>query len=165
MLTLLVPSNGARLLGLGLLAIFAGLLGAGLLHWLGVLSGPYASNAGVIALVALAVAGTVAGFASVIGRAGIALGALVVFLFAVPISGVTGAPELLPQPWGQVGQYLPPGAGATLLRSSAFFNGAGSMIPMLTLVGWGVLGVLLVAVGRRQSHLDLAATPEPVPAA
>jgi hypothetical protein len=165
LLTLLVPSNGARLLGLGLLAIFAGLLGAGLLHWLGVLTGPYAANAGVIALVALAVSGTVAGLAAVIGRAGIALGAVVVFLFATPISGVQGAPQLLPKPWGEVGQFLPPGAGATLLRSSAFFDGAGSMIPLLTLAGWAVLGVVLVAVGRRRSHLDLAVSPEPVPAA
>ena len=83
-----------------------------------------------------------------LGAPGIGLGVLVVFLFGNPISAVAAAPELLPQPWGTIGQLLPPGAGATLLRSEAFFDGAGSAAPLWTLVAWAVVGLLLVAIGR-----------------
>ncbi len=83
-----------------------------------------------------------------LGAPGIGLGVLAVFLFGNPISGVAAAPELLPQPWGTIGQLLPPGAGATLLRSEAFFHGAGSAAPLWTLVAWAAIGLLLVAIGR-----------------
>ena len=82
------------------------------------------------------------------GAPGIGLGVLLVFLFGNPISAVAAAPELLPQPWGMIGQLLPPGAGATLLRSAAFFDGAGSAAPLWTLVAWAAVGLVLVAVGR-----------------
>ena len=40
-----------------------------------------------------------------------------------PFSGVTSAPELLPAPADWLGRLLPPGAGGTLLRSTAYFDG------------------------------------------
>ncbi len=43
-----------------------------------------------------------------------------------PLSGLTSAPEMLPAGWGQLGQLLPQGATATLLRSTAYFGGAGA---------------------------------------
>jgi hypothetical protein len=46
-------------------------------------------------------------------------------LIGNPFSGVGTGPELLPQPVGAIGQLLPPGAGGNLLRSTAFFDGAG----------------------------------------
>ena len=47
-----------------------------------------------------------------------------------------------------IGQFLPAGAGATLLRSAAFFDGAGSAAALWTLAGWSVVGLALVWLGR-----------------
>jgi hypothetical protein len=148
LLAIAVSSRAARLIGLGTFAVIGGLVGSAVLQWLGVLTGSYLAAAGVLALLTLAVSGTVLGLSAVLGAPGIGLGVLIVFLFGNPVSAVAAAPELLPQPWGAVGQWLPAGAGATLLRSAAFFDGAGSARPLWTLVIWAVVGVTLVAVGR-----------------
>src|SRR6266508_2669942 len=103
-----------------------------------------------------AVRAALSGLGAALGRPGIGLGVLVVFLLGNPISGLTSAPELLPQPWGAIGQYLPPGAGGTLLRSVAFFDGARATGPALVLGAWAVVGLALTAFGhyrdRRASH-------------
>lgn len=149
LLSLLVRSRGARLFGLLGYGILAGLVGTAVLqYWLGVLPGDYLTNAGAIALVATAAAATVAGLAALLGRAGLALGVLLVFLLSNPLSAVSAAPELLPRPWGEVGQWMPVGAGGSLLRSTAFFDGAGATRPLWILAGYAVVGLLLVAVGR-----------------
>jgi hypothetical protein len=62
---------------------------------------------------------------------------------------VSSAPELLPQPWGAVGQWLPIGSGATLLRSIAYFDGNGGGTAALILGTYAVVGLALVAIGRR----------------
>jgi hypothetical protein len=78
----------------------------------------------------------------------VALGAVLLFLLGNPISAVASAPELLPEPWGAIGQLLPPGAGATLLRSTAFFDGAGGTVPAVVLASWAAAGLVLVALRR-----------------
>jgi hypothetical protein len=148
LLAVVIPRWRDRLIGLAAFAVVGGLVGAGVMHWLGVIGGSYWAAAAVIALLALAVSSTVCGLSAVLGAPGIGLGVLVVFLFGNPISGVVAAPELLPTPWGAIGQLLPAGAGATLLRSAAFFDFAGAAVPLWTLVAWAVLGVVLVSVGR-----------------
>ncbi|MFI6821899.1 hypothetical protein ACIBJE_13230 [Micromonospora sp. NPDC050187] len=85
------------------------------------------------------------------------------------LSAVTAAPELLPQPWGALGQWLPVGAGGTLLRSAAFFDGAGAGQALAVLTGYAVIGVGLTLVGRRAPAdavraLSDPAGPAPVPA-
>jgi hypothetical protein len=102
-----------------------------------------------MALFALAVAGAVAGLGALLDRAGLALGALLVFLVGNALSGVSSAAELLPQPWGAVGQLLPIGAGATMLRSVAYFDGHGSAAAATVLTAYAVVGLILVAAGRR----------------
>nr|MDT0658082.1 hypothetical protein [Micromonospora sp. DSM 115978] len=149
LLALLVANRSARLAGLAGFGLLAGLVGAGLLQgWLGVLPGGYLTNAGAIGLFALATAATVAGLGSVLGRAGIGLGAVLVFLVGNALSAVGSAPELLPQPWGTLGQWLPVGAGGGLLRSTAFFDGAGAAMPLAILTGYALIGLVLVAAGR-----------------
>jgi hypothetical protein len=146
-----VPSRRGRLAGIVLFAVGAGLAGAAVLqYWLGVLPGSYTLNAAVIGLLALAISGAVAGLGAVLGPAGVGLGALAVFVVGNPLSAVASAPELLPQPWGAVGQFLPPGAGATLLRSAAYFDGAGGATVAWTLGAWALAGILLLAIGRRR---------------
>ncbi|MFJ8941323.1 hypothetical protein ACIRL0_37375 [Streptomyces sp. NPDC102365] len=57
-----------------------------------------------------------------------------------PFSGASSAPEMLPAPVGVIGQWPPPGAGASLLPSVAFFDGARAAGAVLTLAWWGVSG-------------------------
>jgi hypothetical protein len=153
-LALAVRGRWARLTGLVAFAVLAGLVGAAVLQfWLGVLSGTYLLNAAVIGLFSLAVAGTMTGLAAALGAPGIGLGAVVVFLIGNALSAVSAAPELLPQPWGEVGQWLPAGAGATLLRSVAYFDGAGGAAALAVLSAYAIGGLLLVFVGRAKlSH-------------
>ncbi|MGC1215612.1 MAG: hypothetical protein WA890_30690, partial [Micromonospora sp.] len=152
LLVVLVARRGARVLGLLGYAVLAGLVGAAVLHgWLGILDGDVWREAAAIGLFALAAAGTVAGLGALLGNPGIGLGALLVFLVGNPLAAVGAAPELLPQPWGTVGQFLPVGAGGTLLRSAAFFDGAGATRPLAVLAGYAVVGLLLVVVGRFRS--------------
>ncbi|PSK63153.1 hypothetical protein B0E53_04931 [Micromonospora sp. MH33] len=101
-----------------------------------------------------------AGLGALFGRAGLGLGALLVFLVGNPLSAVGAAPELLPQPWGAVGQFLPVGAGGTLLRSAAFFDGAGAGRSLAVLAGYALVGLALVLVVNR-SHRAGADSPAP----
>ncbi|MGW2274671.1 ABC transporter permease [Streptomyces yangpuensis] len=146
-------------------AALVGLTGAALAHsWLGVLTGNWWAEAGVLALAVAAVAGGVAGLHALLGKPGIGLGVLLVVLLGNPFSGAAGAPHLLPEPAGLVGQWLPPGAGSSLLRSVAFFDGAGAAGPALVLSLWAVLGVAAVVVGDRRRSAPAAPTPAaPVP--
>jgi hypothetical protein len=150
LLTLLVTGRTARLAGLLAYAVLAGAVGAAVLHgWLGVIDGGWLTEAAAIGLFALAAAATVAGLGALLGRAGLGLGALLVFLVGNPLSAVSAAPELLPQPWGALGQWLPVGAGGTLLRSAAFFDGAGAGRAVAVLAGYAVLGLTLVVLAGR----------------
>ncbi|MGW6011828.1 ABC transporter permease [Streptomyces sp. NPDC055210] len=115
--------------------------------WLGAFTGNWWSEAGALTLSTLAVSAAVAGLAALIGTAGIGLGAFVVMMLGNPFSGASSAPEMLPAPVGVIGQWLPPGAGASLLRSVSFFDGAAAAGPALTLAWWAVLGVGAVLLG------------------
>ena len=148
LLAVLIPSKVARLVGLLVFAPLAGLAGAGVMAALGLTDGAFLATAAAVALLTLAVGATVAGLASMLGPGGIGLGVFVVFLFGNPIAGVNAAPELLPEPWGTVGQWLPPGAGVQLVRSAAFFDWAGSTGALWTLVAWAVGGLALLGFGR-----------------
>ncbi len=157
-----VRRRGARIVALGSYAALAGLAGAAVLQgWLGILPGDHIAVAGALALFALTVAGAVTGLAAVLDKPGIGLAALVLFLIGNALSGIAAAPELLPQPWGEVGQWLPMGAGGTLLRSVAYFDGNGAGFAVTVLAAYALGGLLLVLLGRR--GLEPAA-PAPVPA-
>ncbi|MFE7900663.1 ABC transporter permease [Streptomyces sp. NPDC057424] len=121
---------------------------AGIAHsWLGALGGDWWAEAGVLGLSTLAVGGAVAGLAALVGPAGTGIAAAVVMLLGNPFSGATSAPQMLPEPAGTIGQWLPPGAGTTLLRSVAYFDGAAATGPALTLAWWAALGLGAVLLG------------------
>ncbi|NUR98027.1 MAG: hypothetical protein HOV67_22580, partial [Kribbellaceae bacterium] len=60
---------------------------------------------------------------------------------------MTSAPEMLPNGWGTLGQFLPPGAAGTALRSVSFFDGNGAGRPLVVLGCWLLAGVLLCGLG------------------
>lgn len=99
----------------------------------------------------LAISATSVGLITLIGPAGIGLSAALMVFVGNPFSGITSAPELLPKFVGDIGQWLPPGAGANLLRSTAYFGGAGSGGHIAVLVLWSTLGLAAVALGHRDS--------------
>ncbi|MER6120047.1 ABC transporter permease, partial [Streptomyces sp. NPDC001743] len=149
--TLLRLRGGHAVTALLGVAALAGVIAAALTDsWLGVITGDWWREAGTLGLTVLAIGATVAGLAALIGPAGIGLGALVMVLVGNPFSGVTSAPELLPRPVGAIGQWLPPGAGGSLLRSVAFFDGRAAGGAALTLGLWAALGLTAAIVGGRR---------------
>lgn len=158
-LLFVVRSHAVRLVGLLIFASLAGLIAGGILHGLGLVGGSYPAAASTIAMLALAVSATVSGLGAVLGNPGIGVGALLVFFAGNPISGLASAPELLPKPWGAIGQLLPPGAGATLLRSVAFFDGARAAGPLWVLASWAVAGLALTLVGHFRDRAGVEGAP------
>ena len=130
--------------------VFAGVAGwtiAALLRFvLGSIDANFWGVAGGLALGALASDLSMLGLGSLFGRAGLAAGALLALLLGNPLSGLTSAPEFLPSGWGALGQWLPQGANATLLRSTAFFDGAGSTMAIVVLTAWALAGATLIVI-------------------
>ena len=143
------PGLGA----IGILTVVAALSGlvaiAIVQGWLDIIEGPWLLNAAVLSLAVLAVASVVTGLAALIGPAGIGVAALLMVFVGNPWSGVTSAPELLPQVTGFIGQLLPPGASGQLLRSTAFFDGAGAGGHLAVLLVWIALGLGGILAGAK----------------
>jgi hypothetical protein len=124
---------------------------AGILSWLGVSGGHFWDEFSAISLTITASALVVAGLVRLMGAAGVGVGALLLVIIGNPLSGIATSPRLLPAPWGEFGQWLPTGAGGTLLRTVAYFPGASVWAPLLILLGWAVLGAAGVILGRARS--------------
>ncbi len=71
---------------------------------------------------------------------------LVLIMVGNPFSAATSAPELLPQPWGAIGHWMPLGSTVDLLRGISGFGGAGTRGPWLALAAWAGLGAMLFGV-------------------
>ncbi len=126
--------------GLGAYLIIQGFLGA--------LPGGHAATWACLSLTLLAVAAPIAGLIALFGIAGLAVGAAVMILVGNAFSAATSAPQLLPAAVGQIGQWLPPGAGASLLRSTAYFHGSGAAGHLIVLITWSGLGLAAIFAGR-----------------
>ncbi|PJI94672.1 ABC transporter permease [Luteimicrobium subarcticum] len=147
--SLVVRGRTRRLAAIGVASVAAGLLvGAVLGPWLGALPGSYAAVAGIVALGTAAGALVVAGLGSVLGRAGLVVGGVLVMLMGNPSSAAASAPELLPGAWGAVGPWLPAGAMVSALREVTFFGGAHAAAPLLTLAAWVVVLGAALLLGR-----------------
>ena len=156
--SLLVVGALRRVLAVAVYSAVGGVvLVAVLQSWFGALQGDWWTNAGAAALALAAVAAPITGLVALLGRAGIALGAVTMMLVANPISGATMPPEFLPWHWGEIGQWFPPGAGATLLRDLSYFPSADAGPAWLALGLWAAAGVVLSLLG----HLRTAGGAEP----
>lgn len=160
-----------------LVAVFSGFLATGALSrasylvaatavlqsWLDVVGGDWAANAATLSLTVLATAAFTAGLQALLGQPGMILGALTMAFVGNPLSGVGSAPELLPQPVGELGQLMPPGAGGNLLRSTGYFDGAAAGGHVAVLVGWALAGIALLFVAALRAR-RFAPAVAPVPA-
>jgi len=147
--SLLVVGVWRRVTATAAYAAFTGLAVAAVLQgWFGALAGSYLVNAGIIGLAVLGIAGVVVGTVSIVGRPGIAIGPVLFLLVANPISSAAQPWQMLPAPWGAIGQWMPPGAAAALLRDESYFPRADTSQLWLALVAWAVLGLVLATVGH-----------------
>jgi len=148
-ISLLVVGVWRRVAAAGVYAAVGGLAVAGVLQGLfGALQGSYLVNASIIALTLAGIASVIIGFVSIVGRAGIAIGPVLFLLVANPLASAAAPWQMLPAPWGQIGQWFPPGAAAALLRDHSYFPQASTASLWLALVGWVVLGLVLSTVGH-----------------
>ena len=106
--------------------------------------------------------------AQMLGRAGLGLLVIALILLGSPWSWLTSAPEMLPAPWGTIGQ-LPPGSTGTLPRGRALFDGAATTRPALILSGWLIAGLARFGAGALRNHrriprpaIDAVAAPAPL---
>jgi hypothetical protein len=141
-------------------SMLVGLVAAAIVQsWLDVVEGEWIVNAGVLGLTVLAIASTVAGLWALLGERGIALAAVIMVFIGNPFSAAGSAPELLPEPVGGLGQLLPPGAGANLLRSTGFFDGAAAGVPVTVLLAWTLGGLALLVLASARARTPAAASP------
>ncbi|MER5709720.1 ABC transporter permease [Streptomyces sp. NPDC002122] len=164
--TLLGLRGGRAVATLSGAAMLAGLVGATLADtWLGALNGNWWAEAGILGLTVLAIGATFAGLAALLGKPGLGVGALLMVLIGNPFSGVSSAPELLPTAVGTLGQWLPPGAGGSALRSVSSFGGAAAGGPLLVLALWAAAGLTATLLGarRRRAVPETAPVQAPVP--
>jgi hypothetical protein len=73
-------------------------------------------------------------------------------LIGNPFAAAAAAPELLPQPVGGIGQLMPPGAGANLLRSTGSFDGAGAAEYIAVLAAWTLVGLAALVVAEARER-------------
>jgi len=127
-------------------SVAAGLLVTWILQsLLGALTGSFINNASVFGLGVFSIASLTLGLVSTLGIGGVPISAVIVLILGFPLSGVFGARELLPVPWGTFGSWLPTGALNTALRSSSFFDLTGSAGSLLILSLWAFFGLFLTS--------------------
>lgn len=137
-----------QILMLATAALIAGVVSTAIVQaGLGALPGSWLANLAAPAMTVGAISAALVGLTSAFGRAGIAVIAPLMLFFGNPWAGASSAPHLLPEPAGLIGQLLPPGAGATMLRGTSFFDGAGIAMPVIVLSSWILLGVAAIGVG------------------
>ncbi|GIF63542.1 membrane protein [Asanoa ishikariensis] len=166
----LVVGAWQRLIAAAAFGVAGGFVLSGTLFAIGTFDTNYWATSAAAALGLAATCYFVLGFERLLRGGGIAIAALTLILLGNPLSGQASAPEMLPHPWGTLGQFLPPGATGTLLRNVSFFDGAAIARPIVVLVAWAVLGlVAYYLAGRRHKrrtpfdlHLDDADEPAPV---
>lgn len=149
--------------GLGLIGIMQG--------WLGILSGPYLLNSLALGLGLFAIAMTIIGLESVLGKPGIPVGAILTMFIGNPLSSLAAPQEFLPWHWGEIGQFFVPGATGTLLRDLSYFPAAATGTQWLVLICWSAAGVLLTVLGHHRNEeavhlpntLDAEAQPQSAP--
>ncbi|MDR3360077.1 MAG: hypothetical protein LBO20_05430 [Bifidobacteriaceae bacterium] len=149
-IAMVVRGRTRRLVAAGALALGGGLaLALTLGPWLGVQPGGLAANCGLLTLAVAALSWPVIGAHSLFGRPGLGLMAAVTLFAAMPWSAFALPHQFLPAHSGEVGQWLAPGASATLSRAVGYFPDAPTAGPWWALALWAAFGVTAIAAGRR----------------
>ncbi len=149
LISTMVRSRRLRVLAVIGYGIVGGLALAGILQgWFGILQGTYGMNALAAGLAIASTAALINGFVSLIGPAGIGIGALLTMFIGNPLSSLSQPKEFLPWHWGEIGQFFVPGAAGTLLRDLSYFPKAPMSQDWWVLIAWTLAGILLILVGH-----------------
>jgi hypothetical protein len=146
-------------------------IGAGLLTALitNVIVGAFTSRFlavwGIATLFAIAISLPISAFQALLGNGGTAIGAIMFLVIGNPASGGASAPELLPAPWREVSQLLPPGAAATAIRDAVYFQGHRLTHALLVLGLYASLGAAVaLAVPILRARTPPAGAASQIPA-
>lgn len=160
LISLLVIGVVRRLVALAAFGVATGLVLALVLQtWFNYLQGNFATNALVLGLSITAISGFIVGCTSLIGRAGIAIGAVLTMFIANPLSAASVPWQFIAQPWGAIGQFMVPGAANWLIRSESYFPDAPTAQQWLTISAWLVLGVVLALIGHYRARATMHVPP------
>lgn len=151
-ISLLVAGVTRRLLALAVYAVVGGVLVALVTGpLLKILGGNFWGEALAIGVSMLATASTIVGLNALLGAPGIGVGAVITMLIGNPISGAALPYQFIAGPWGAIGQYFVPGAGASLVREVNYFPDASSWQEWVALLTWTLAGVALSVLGHHRS--------------
>jgi len=155
-----------RVLGSLTASVAVGFVAIAILQFgFGSVDGNYVTTSLSLALGMAAISVFVLGMESLLGMAGLGIGAVLIMFVGNPISGLQTGWQWLPSPWGFIGQLLPPGAAGTLLRSDAYFAGNGGGMAIIVLSAWVLVGIVLVALSTLRKKRSGEATHVATPAA
>ena len=161
--SLIVVGTRQRLVAIALYSIVSAFAVGGILQGLlGILQGNYLLNVAALAVATLATAAFIVGLHSLLGQKGIPIGAITTMLIANPISSAAQPMQFMVGPWGAIGQWLVPGASASLLRDLSYFPSAASLgFSWLVLAVWAIGGIALTVIGGnfRKTHVVADDTP------
>lgn len=153
LISLLVVGVIRRLVALAGFAVATGVVLTLVLQtWFEFLQGSFVLNATAIGLSVLATSAFIVGFTSLLGPAGIGVGAVVTMFVANPISAAATPWQFIAEPWGAVGQFMVPGASNWLIRSLSYFPAADVSMQWGVLAVWALVGIALALVGHFRSR-------------
>lgn len=162
-------SFAGRVLVVILYAAIAAPLSMALATWI---AGDYGSGLwtaiALVGLGSMAIGAVVAGSAALLGRAGVALAALIAVLLDLICSGGPIGSQLLPDAYRWLAPGMPAGQLYGAMRGALYFGNAGLADEVLVLSLWLLAGLLLLAVGTfvsrrsaRSANATLAETLTP----
>ena len=163
LISLLVVGPWRRLVSVVVYGLVAGFSVVGIMQgWFGVLEGNFWINGLAVSLAMAATVSLIVGMNALIGRVGIAVGAVLTMLIGNPLSSAAQPLQFTVAPWGAVGQWFVPGASATLVRDLSYFPDANATFPWLVLAGWTLLGMIAMVAGhfRNQEVVHIADAQE-----
>lgn len=148
-ISLLVVGPLRRLAAAAAFAVAAGLVLAFIMQtWFQYLQGDFWVIAAAMGLTMLATSAFIIGCTSLLGRAGIGVGAVLTMFIGNPLAAAAAPWQFLAEPWGAIGQYLVPGASGALIRTLSYFPDADTAQQWWTLTAWVALGVALALAGH-----------------
>jgi hypothetical protein len=154
-----------RTLAVRLTALVALAAGAGVLTALvtnvvvGAFAGRFLAVWGVATLFVLAMLMPIAACQVLLGLPGTGIGLVVFVVVGDPSAGGSTAPQLLPSPWRDISQALPPGAAVTAIRDVVYFQGYGAARALITLGIYAVAGAIAAVIVHRLRPSAAATSP------
>lgn len=133
-----------RLCALALYAVASGAGGAWIAGpLLGALDGHFLALWGIGTLTVFAAAAFTVALQALFGLVGIGVAILLFVVLGNPSAGGAYPASLLPEFWRVIGDWLPTGAAATLIRNTVYFTGHGTARAWWVLAGYAAAGVVI----------------------